>query len=131
MRELGLTATPGFKGAAVVDRSGRLRGLAVPPPEGLGQAGDTARIYLLQLREAPKVASAAPIAERSQFPAVPFTVGLGLLMLLGQLGLALRGRRDGLPASPAAPTSAPVPAAATTTPAPEESAEDIVITLRP
>lgn len=125
LRRLDATSQPGFKGSAVVDAKGHLRGIAVPSPKGSTGAEADRNAYVLLLRDVPAVASAAPVTERSQFPAIPVTIGLGALLLLSQLGLRLRSRAGA--ARDIAPIPAPAPVAAS---APAEELDDLEITLR-
>ncbi len=126
---LGLSAKnrSGLNGGAVVDAQGRLLGVTVPPLPGSGLGSPQRAIPVSAV---PAAQSSEVAAKSSGFPAIPVTVGLGVLLVLSHL-LLLRRRRTAttVPAmTPAAATQAPAaPVAASAA----DPADDFEITLRP
>ncbi|MBJ7469886.1 MAG: trypsin-like peptidase domain-containing protein [Solirubrobacteraceae bacterium] len=128
---LGLTAKnrSGLNGGAVVDAQGRLLGITVPPLPGSG-LGSPQRAIPVSATPVPQ--SSAVATTSSGFPAVPVTIGLGVLLLASHL-LLLRRRRVAATAPAVAPLPTPqAPAApAATASATADPADDFEITLRP
>lgn len=123
--ELSSANRPGGAGGAVVDSAGRLVAITKPRDTGDNPAG--ARQQALAISDVPAVTQSASSGDDRGFPAVPGTIGLGLLLLLSQLGLSWRQRRDvGQPAAPA--LMATTTASAQNAPGP---ADDLEITFRP
>ncbi len=127
LRRLSVTRGSGTArlGGALFDRRGRLRGVAVLPPQVASGDAATARLWALMVRPQPAALGAAAPKASTPFPAVPVAVAIGGVLLLSQIAFAVLGwfrRRR----SPAATLSPPVQEPAPT----PEPLDDLEITLR-
>lgn len=124
----------GLNGGAVVDAQGRLLAVTTPPLPGTPTGGP---LRAVPVSDVPTPQTGEAATAPGGFPAVPVTIGLGIL-LLGSHLLLLRRRRSAASA-PVAPAAAPTtagaapqaPAAAAPATAGVAPEDDFEVTLRP